>query len=84
MPRIMRAHHCPESGTSSLASGGRLPGQHILPNWWDMSQYTVLVADLSVTDPAPVDRMLRADELQIGRLALGVGLKGAPQCRLDL
>src|SRR5262245_54937130 len=42
------------------------------------------MANPGVAHPAPVDRMLRADKLQKGRLALGIGLQSTPQCRDDL
>src|SRR5919198_5817857 len=42
------------------------------------------MANRSVADPAPVDRMLGADKLQKSRLALGIGLKSTSQCWDDL
>ena len=44
----------------------------------------LLVANPGVADPAAVDRVLGADDLQIGWLAFDVGLEGPPQCGDDL
>src|SRR5919108_5251656 len=43
-----------------------------------------LVTNSGVADPARVDRMLGAYELHVCRLALGIGLKRAPQRGNDL
>ena len=47
-------------------------------------QAAVLMANPGVAHPASVDWRLRADKLQKGRLALGIGLQSTPQGRDDL
>src|SRR5687768_7155000 len=43
-----------------------------------------LVANSGVSDPACIERMLGANELQIGRLTLGIGFKRTPESGNDL
>src|SRR5262245_15967063 len=52
------------------------------PNWHGLSRR--LLAAPTAAQPAPIDRMLGTDDLHISRLALGIGLQGAPQGRDNL